>query len=218
MQAPTPDRREQKLARKREAILRSAARAFTRRGYHGTTMDDIASQLLMTKGSLYYYFKDKEDILYSCHDYSLNLALENLRDVQSMDAGAVERLKALIKAHVNIMLDALQGSAMALDFGALSDEPLAQIVVKRDAFEHGFRDLIQEGMREGEFGAGVDPKLASFMILGAINWIAKWYREGGSYDAASIGDEYAALFVEGLRRNDLTNGVYAAATTALKNP
>jgi len=192
------ERRKLKAEAKREAILRSAARAFSRRGYHGTSMDDISEQLLMTKGSLYYYFKDKEEILFACHDYSLNLVLENLDQVKKLEAAPDQKLAALIAAHIEVMLDALQGSAMALDFTALSPEPLAKVIAKRDRFEKGMRTLIEQGMREGIFRR-TDAKLAVFMILGSINWIAKWYREGGSYDAAAIAPTDADIFISGLR-------------------
>lgn len=192
------ERRKLKTEQKREAILRAAAAAFAGRGYHGTSMEDISEKLLMTKGSLYYYFEDKEDILFECHDYSLNLVLENLERVEAMTAPVEEKLASLITAHVEVMLDALQGSAMALDFTALSGDRLATIIAKRDKFERGMRRLIDAGVREGAFRK-VDSKLAAFMMFGAINWIAKWYRPGGPYDARSIGRNYADMFIGGLR-------------------
>ncbi|NUQ33438.1 MAG: TetR/AcrR family transcriptional regulator [Planctomycetaceae bacterium] len=191
-------RRKLKTERKREAILRSAAAAFAQKGYYGTSMEDIAERLLMTKGSLYYYFKDKEEILFACHDYSLNLVLDNLEQVEAMDAPTDEKLACLTAAHVDVMLDALQGSAMALDFSALSEPLLKKIIAKRDRFERGLRSLIKRGTDEGIFRT-VDAKLAVFMLLGAINWIAKWYRAGGSYDAKAIGKAYADIFVSALK-------------------
>jgi AcrR family transcriptional regulator len=168
----------------------------------------------MTKGALYYYFRDKEDILYACHDYSLSLVLENLAQVEASEASNEEKLRELIKAHVNVMLDALQGSAMALDFNALSAPLLENIVSKRDAFERGMRKLIADGMAEGTFAKG-DEKLAAFMILGAINWVTKWYREGGRFDGDVIGETYADTFINGLKGAGVTTG---KASKAGKKP
>jgi TetR/AcrR family transcriptional regulator len=190
-------RRRVRSRTKRVAILRSAARAFSRRGYHGTSMDDIAAELLMTKGALYYYFQDKEDILFACHDYSLDQVLENLLTVESSDGPPAEKLRALIFAHVMVMLDALQGSAMALDFNALGPETYPKIVAKRDRFERGMRKLIRDGIEDGSFQE-TDERLAAFMILGSINWITKWYREGGEYDGQAIADYFADHFIRGL--------------------
>ncbi|MBK8207285.1 MAG: TetR family transcriptional regulator [Planctomycetes bacterium] len=194
------ERRQKKTELKREAILRSAAAAFRRKGYHGTSMEDISEALLMTKGSLYYYFKDKEEILFACHDFSLDRVLEKMREVFAAQKGeaAATRLAALIQGFVDVMIDDLQGSALALDFTALKEELLAKIIAKRDQFERGMRQVIQEGLKNGEFRK-VEPKLASLAILGAINWIGKWYRPDGSFKAADIGRMYSELFVEGLR-------------------
>jgi AcrR family transcriptional regulator len=197
------ERRQRKTEQKREAILRSAAAAFRRKGYHGTSMEDISEALLMTKGSLYYYFKDKEEILYACHDFSLDRVLEKMHEVlkAQLDATAAERLAALVQGLVDVIIDDLQGSALALDFTALSESLLEDIIAKRDQFERGMRKIIQEGVKSGEFKP-VDPKLATFSILGAINWIGKWYRPDGPFNAQDIGSTYSRLFVEGLKNGD----------------
>lgn len=196
------ERRKLKQERKREEILRAAARAFARKGYYGTSMEDISDELLMTKGSLYYYFKDKEHILFECHDLSLNLVLENLSAVQDSGLAADEKLARLIVSHVDVMLGALQGSTMALDFHALSRELYDRIIAKRDVFERGLRNIIEEGIEKGIFRQ-VDSKLAVFMIMGAINWVAKWYREGGRYRSEDIGPFFAELFIGGLKNGGL---------------
>ncbi|MBX3460044.1 MAG: TetR family transcriptional regulator [Planctomycetes bacterium] len=194
------ERRARKTEMKREAILRSAAAAFRRKGYHGTSMEDISEALLMTKGSLYYYFKDKEEILYACHDFSLDRVLERMRQVLADGKGdnAETRLRALVQGFVDVMIDDLQGSALALDFTALKPELLARIIAKRDQFERGMRGVITEGVKSGEFKR-TDAKLATLAILGAINWIGKWYRPDGPFNAAEIGKTYSDLFVNGLR-------------------
>lgn len=198
------ERRARKTELKREAILRSAAGAFRRKGYHGTSMEDISEQLLMTKGSLYYYFADKEEILFACHDFSLDRVLDRMQEVieAEKDSNAADRLGALIQGLVDVMIDDLQGSALALDFTALKEELLEKIIAKRDKFERGMRAVINEGVKSREF-RNVDPKLATFAILGAINWISKWYRPDGTFKAADIGRMYSDLFVKGLSKGEL---------------
>jgi AcrR family transcriptional regulator len=201
------ERRQKKTELKREAILRSAAAAFRRKGYHGTSMEDISEQLLMTKGSLYYYFNDKEAILYACHDFSLDRVLEKMAEVAEMNHGATatDKLCALVQGFVDVMIDDLQGSALALDFTALNDEMLQKIIIKRDQFERGMRSIIVEGVRSGEFRR-IDAKLATLAILGAINWIGKWYRPDGPFTAIDIGKMYGNLFVEGLKTGQQITG------------
>src|SRR5215470_2428344 len=105
---------------KRLEILRSAAAAFRRRGYQGASMDEIAKALRMTKGSLYYYFENKEEILFFCHDYSLDVLLSVLARVEASGGPPSGRLRTLIESFVHHILDDLRGTAMTLDFQALS--------------------------------------------------------------------------------------------------
>ena len=91
----------------------------------------------------------------------------------------------------------LEGSSLAFEIPALSSEHQQEIVAARDRYERGLRDVITEGIHSGEFRA-VDPKVAVFAILGAINWIARWYRPDGSIDATELGSEFADYLVGGL--------------------
>src|SRR6186713_3681627 len=80
----------------RVEILKSAAKAFRRLGYHGATVEQIAAALHMKKGNLYYYFKNKEEILFACHQYSLDQVIELLEDIDRSDASADDKLRRLI--------------------------------------------------------------------------------------------------------------------------
>ena len=90
---PTAHRRRERTRQKRALILKSAASAFRRRGYHGASMAEISRALRMTKGSLYYYFRNKEEILYFCHDYSLDILLALLKEVEAEGRPPDEKLR-----------------------------------------------------------------------------------------------------------------------------
>jgi len=189
-----PSRRDQKRAE----ILKSAAAAFRRRGYHGASVEEIADALRMTKGSLYYYFKNKEEILFFCHDWSLDLLLGQLQDAELQDAPPDARLRRLIVAFVHTILDELHGTALTLDPQALSPPLQRRVIAKRDAFDRGLRRLLQQGIDAGVFAPG-DPKLLSFAILGAINWITRWFDPKGPATSQQIADGFADYLVNGLR-------------------
>lgn len=184
---------------RRIEILKSAAAAFRRRGYHGASVDEIASALEMTKGNLYYYFQNKEEILFACHDYSLDILLALLAEVQAEPSRPDEKLRRLVLAFVSILLDELQGTALTLDLQALSPPLLERIIAKRDTFDQGMRAVIQQGIDEGLFTPG-DPKMISFAILGAVNWITKWFDPAGPLTSDQIGDAFANYLVGGLVR------------------
>ena len=179
---------------RRVEILKSAAAAFRRRGYHGASVDEIASALAMTKGNLYYYFRNKEDILYACHEYSLDILLQLMNEVQSERSTPDRKLRKLILAFVHLILDELQGTALTLDPEALSPPLLEKVIAKRDLFDRGLREIIQQGMDEGLFTGG-DPKMIEFAIMGAVNWISKWYDPSGPMTSQQIGDAFADYLV-----------------------
>ncbi len=184
---------------RRIEILKSAAAAFRRRGYHGASVDEIASALEMTKGNLYYYFKNKEEILYACHDYSLDLLLALMADVQAEQSTPQAKLRRLVLAFVHTILDELHATALTLDLEALSPPLLKKVITKRDQFDHGMRDIIQQGIDQGVFASG-DPKMIEFAMMGAVNWIPKWFDPQGSATSQQIGDAFADYLVGGLMK------------------
>jgi AcrR family transcriptional regulator len=169
-----------KVRRKRVEILKSAAAAFRRRG------------------NLYYYFKNKEEILFFCHDYSLDILLDLLARVKREGGPPEERLRTLIEAFVHMIIDELQGTALTMDLRALSPRLLKRVIAKRDRFDRGIRRIIAEGMATGAFAPG-DSKLRAFAILGAVNWITRWFDPRGPARSGQIGRTFADFLLAGLR-------------------
>jgi len=184
---------------RRIEILKSAAAAFRRRGYHGASVDEIASALEMTKGNLYYYFKNKEEILFACHEYSLDKLLGLMADVEAQESTPDAKLRKLMLAFVHLILDDLHGTALTLDPEALSAPLFKRVIAKRDQFDQGIRAIIQQGMDQGVFKPG-DPKMIEFAMMGAVNWIAKWFDPAGAMTSDQIGDAFADYLVGGLRK------------------
>jgi AcrR family transcriptional regulator len=184
---------------RRAEILRSAVAAFRRRGYHGASVDEIAGTLGMTKGNLYYYFKNKEEILFFCHDWSLDILLDRLAEVEEAGGPPDRQLRRLIVAFVHMIIDELHGTALTLDLQALSPAHLKRVIAKRDRFDRGLRRIIEEGIASGAFAPG-DPKLLTFAVLGAANWITRWYDPSGPATSDEIGHGFADFLVRGLQR------------------
>ena len=182
----------------RVEILKSAAVAFRKMGYHGATVEHIAASLRMEKGNLYYYFRNKEDILFACHQYSLDRLLALLDDIEQRGGPADEQLRQLIVAFVHIILDELHGTALFLDLEALSPAHRKTVITRRDRFDHGMRQVVQRGIRSGAFGRS-DAKLLSFAILGAINWIPRWFSPDGPSSSQEVADLFAEYLLAGLR-------------------
>ena len=183
----------------RVEILKSAAIAFRRLGYHGATVEQIAAALKMKKGNLYYYYRNKEEILLACHQYSLDRLLALLEDVEHSDAAPDDKLRRLIVSFVHTILDELHGTALFLDLEALTSAHRKLVVARRDQFDHGMRRVIEDGVSTGVFGR-IDAKLLSFAILGAVNWIPRWYQPNGPASSQDIADQFADYLIGGLKR------------------
>ncbi len=180
-------------------IMKSAAKAFRKLGYHGATVEQIASALHMKKGNLYYYFKNKEEILFACHQYSLDRLTQVLDEIEASEAPPDDKLRQLVSAFVHTILDELHGTALFLDLEALSPAHLKLVIARRDAFEVGVRRIIRGGITSGVF-ADNDPKLMAFALFGAVNWIPRWYSPDGPATSQTIADVFADYFISGFRR------------------
>ena len=191
-------RRSEVSAATRVEILKSASAAFRKLGYHGATVEQIAAALRMKKGNLYYYFRNKEEILFACHEYSHDRLQELLDEVVRSTAPPDEKLRRLIVSTVHVILDELHGTALLLDLEALSPAHLKAVIVRRDRFDRGMRLILEEGIATGVFAPG-EPKLVAFAMLGALNWIARWFNPAGPASSDQIATRFAEYLIAGLR-------------------
>ncbi|MBI1967564.1 MAG: TetR/AcrR family transcriptional regulator [Gemmatimonadetes bacterium] len=189
----------EKRRRRRAEILHAALRAFRDKGYHATTLENIADLLGVRKTALYHYFPDKETILYACHQEGLSEVHRHVDAAQAKHAAASARLAYLIREHVRVMTETLEGSTLAFEVSALAPAHQAEVIAARDRYEQVLRDTIAQGVADGEF-RDVNPKVPVFAILGAINWIARWYRPEGSLHAPELGQQFAEHLIGGLTR------------------
>ena len=123
--------------------------------------------------------------------------IELLEEIDRSDAPADEKLRRLINAFVHTILDELHGTALFLNLEALSPAHLRTVIARRDRFDHGMRQIIADGVRTGAFGP-CDPKLISFAILGAVNWIPRWFKPNGPSSSQEIADRFADFLIAGL--------------------
>lgn len=191
-------KRSEISAATRLEILRSASAAFRKHGYHGATVEQIAAALHMKKGNLYYYFKSKEEILFACHEYSHDRLQELLDETIRSTAPPEAKLRRLIHAAVHVILDELHGTALLVDLEALTPAHRRAVIQRRDRFDRGMRLIIEEGIATAAFRTG-DPKLLGFAMLGAINWIARWFNPSGPSTSDEVARRFADYLIGGLR-------------------
>lgn len=182
---------------KRAEILRRAAEVFRRKGFHAAGMRDIARGLGMAPGALYYYFESKDDLLYACQMLSLKRLVKSAAEIAGAALAPDEKLRRLVRAHLNHVLGEFGGGRAHVEFHALPGPLLEQVVSKRDAYETLVRRVLGEGIEAGRFRA-VNVKLTSLALLGALNWAVVWWRPGGGRELDEVAAETADIFLGGL--------------------
>lgn len=192
-----PDRDEQQSVKKR-AILRAAAALFRARGYERTRLDDIAQALNVTKPTLYYYVKNKEDILVEIQQTGLDEIMEELIALGGGAQSGADILRRVIARYANWITGEF-GVCVARHFLiTLTPENLARLRKARRTVEHKIRGTIARGVDDGSLRP-CEPWIVATAIVGAVNWMAFWYEAGPKRrSAAELGGAYVDLLTAGI--------------------
>jgi AcrR family transcriptional regulator len=205
----------------REAILHAAAEVLRRNGYDTITMKDIARQVNLTAASLYHHFENKDTLLLAVLELGLRYVSTEIEAVLHSDRPWDDKLREMIRVQVtNLTENRSVGAALVMEVRptALNSAPRpngakrtvrrpvsgayeerrAAFFEQRRRFESLFHTVLTEGIAAGAFRP-VDVPVTVKGILGANNWVAVWYREGGRLGGGQIADQIADLFVTGLR-------------------
>ena len=189
--------REQVRSSKREAVLRMAAQVFNEKGYVATTLDEVAERLNVTKPTLYYYVKSKDEILYECVRIGLTMVQEAITEVGASGGSAVDKLVAAMYKYAEIVTMDFGMCVIRLGENPLPPDSQRKLTRIRAGIDREFRELIRLGIEEGSI-APCDPKIAAFTVGGALSWIGRCYRPGGPLKPDDIARQCISLLVNGL--------------------
>lgn len=194
---PVPGDRSRNHKEKRDAVLAAAAALFSIKGFRATSLDDVAASLGVTKPTIYHYVKSKDDILFDCVKRGLGMILEAVEELPEDRRSGRDRLEA-----------AMQGYALAMtqDFcrcvTRTSDTELSELSrrefrkLKRE-IDDVMRNLVQAGMDDGSLRAG-DPRMVTFTLTGALNWIGRWYEPTGGISGEEVAQGVVSTLMAGL--------------------
>ena len=190
--------RDQLFSLKRTALLREAARAFSARGYHDTSLDDVAKTLGVTKPALYYYVTNKQEILFECHMLAQDLG--NVAYDYAVEHGNCgrERIVLVCRRYIELITSEIGSCAVLSEFAALEPKNRAVIARRRDEFQKKFSELIDTGVRDGSIRA-VDARMTVFFFMGAINWMTQWFRPDGEMSGEGIAAVFSDLLEHSLK-------------------
>lgn len=199
--APSPwktqSERKSERAAKREAVLRAAARAFSSRGFHNTSLDDIAADLNVSKPTVYYYGESKEALLADCYRAALETLDEVTRRTGEPDATGRARLWVLIVAYAEAILSEYGRCLTRVPDTALSAPLRAEVRAMKRTVDDRMRAVLDSGVADKSLRS-TDTKLTAFAVAGALNAAALWFEEDGHSTARQIGEHYADLFIVAL--------------------
>lgn len=198
--SPWPKRKRQPdpaFEEKREAVLRAAAHLFVAQGYENTSLNELARALNVTKPTLYYYFESKEQILLEIVERSSQQHAEALDHAIRTAPNGREKLRLICDLYARLMTQDFGKVQIKINWRALPDAPREDLRGKLVRTDRIVRDVIAEGVADGSL-AECDVKFATFMIFGALNWIAYWHHEDGDLDAANLASRMVDLLFRGL--------------------
>ncbi len=190
-----PFDRERQYSAKRRAVILSAASAFRRRGYHNTSMVDIAKTLGLTKAALYYYVKNKEEILFESHIMAYDSMDEVLKRKQANNQSGLDYLEKLFREFVGLLTQS--GVSLLTDVDSLSGEWKDQVLSRRNKIERRIVRIVKDGQSDGSIRGG-DARLHVFFFMGALNWLNAWFDTEGRLKGEDIADHFVAQLKAGI--------------------
>jgi AcrR family transcriptional regulator len=190
-------RRREDRNSKRDAVIQTAARAFNERGYHNTSLDDIAAALGVTKPTVYYYVPNKEQLLFECFQAGLAPIREALQRAEATPGSGRERLREVVRDYALAIASDYGWCMVRAEHQDLGPELSHKVRELKSEIDQGIRRLLLQGAGDGSIAVD-DPKLVAFAMAGALNWIAHWYRPGDSHSAAAVADAFVKLLEQGL--------------------
>lgn len=189
----------------RDQIMAAAVQIFSQKGFHATSMQDIATAVNLQKGSLYHHISSKQEILVEVLDHALDLLIERMQQVMDAPLPPDERLRRAIEVYLTTLLEHRDLAAvLLLEHRSLDPQYHARHIPRRDRYELLWRFLIQQGLDAGVFCCA-DPSLAAKALLGVMNWTITWYRESGAFRPHDLAVQYSNLFLSGLLERSRPN-------------
>ncbi|WP_321886171.1 TetR/AcrR family transcriptional regulator [Burkholderia cenocepacia] len=182
---------------RRAVLFQTAARAFNETGYYNTTLEAIARRLNVTKPALYYYVKDKDDILFECNRMALQHMQAALEEAESGTESGMQKLVDFLTRYTELMTSDFGACLIRTGLQPLRAESRAKLRVLANRLDKALRGIVAQGVEDGSIRA-CDPKMVSYAIFGGFNGIATWFQPGGEMQPAEVTGHFLDLFVHGL--------------------
>jgi len=185
------------MATRREELSRTAARLFAERGFHGTSMGDLADAMGIQKGSLYSLTESKQQLLYETMREGADAFHAGLDAIRE-ELSAVERIRLALRSHLRVVAEQLDiATVFTREWRYLEGSQREELLVERRRYEERWRGLFREGVESGELRTDLDVNAAALLALSAANWAYTWLTPGRNTD--ELADRFTAILVDGIR-------------------
>lgn len=193
----TPAQRIKDREEKRAAVLRAAVRMFNERGYHATSLDDVAASLGISKPTIYHYLGNKEQVLIECVTRGLDPLWVAAEDARKQPGSGLDKLRLFLRGYAEINMDDFGRCVVRTGDEALSPEGAALFRARKREIDLAMRAFIEEGIADGSISP-VDAKMAAFALAGALNWPARWHDPDGPMSPEAVAETLVNLLIGGL--------------------
>lgn len=196
--SPFPDAAQKVAARaaKREALLRAAVRMFNARGFHQTSLDDVAASLGVSKPTIYHYLGNKDQVLLECVSIGLAQLAQAAQEARAVPGTGADRLRAFLVRYGEVNMDDFGRCVIRTAEEALSPDSRSRFRALKRRIDSELRGLIVEGMDDGSIARG-DPRVLGFALAGALNWPARWHDPAGPVAAADMARQLVDVLAAG---------------------
>ena len=185
------------MSARRNELTRQAARLFAEKGYHGTSIGEIAEALGVQKGSLYAHIQSKQDLLYETMEEGAR-AFHGGLDAIPDELPATGKIRLALRSHLRVVADQLDvATVFVQEWRYLEGERREEILGERRRYEERIRALFREGRELGELRSDLDDATAALLALSAANWAYTWLQPGRDTD--DFADRFYELVVNGIR-------------------
>lgn len=188
--------KETRFELQRDRVLKAAATCFNRKGYSGTSLKDVSRILGLTDAALYYYVKNKEELVYLCYQRAANLGREAMQQGVKEGRNGLQQARLYIQYHVEIMIGDKGPVAIMSEIPSLKRVHRNKILEVSRNHSMGFEAILQTGIADGSIGE-CDVRMTGNAIMGAINWIPKWYH-GDAKAARGLVNGFPEILTKGL--------------------
>lgn len=189
----------------KERIVETSIQLFDKKGFTGTSIKEIVEELNVTKGTFYYYFKSKEELLKDIHLTYIDDLIEQQKVIlEDSTTDCIEKLYGLIFMVIsNIGSNRESARIFTREVRHLSEEHVEEIKGKRNLFRKRYQELIEKGIRQGEFKDTLPADMLTFGILGIINWTYYWYNPEGEISEEELARMFTNIILEGVKNDKL---------------